>query len=177
MRYLLLLALWPFSLQAQEYTAPRELGCVPHIELRADMTPPELARIVRACVNAEAHENAFAVWLSFNSYALYDQQRVKDESAHMVLQDLYSWTFSGYPRDVMDDLKLAADLYRDANGDAFLRACEVIVATGRPDYRPTYMIATGMWPLKNPDDWRTDPFDGDAAWRNAVSDINGCPEF
>ncbi|MEM1233995.1 MAG: hypothetical protein AAGH70_07695 [Pseudomonadota bacterium] len=173
----LVLSLLAGPLMAQEYTPPRELGCVPHGELRQDMTPPELARIVRACVNAGAHENAFAVWLSFNSYALYDQQRVKDESAHMVLQDLYSWTFAGYPREVMDALKGAADVYRDTSSAAFREACAVIVETGPPEYRPTYMIATGMWPLKNPDDWRTDPFDGAAAWRKAVSEINGCPEF
>ncbi|MEL7300534.1 MAG: hypothetical protein AAFM92_09150 [Pseudomonadota bacterium] len=169
--------LLPAPLAAEEYTAPRDLGCVPHAELDTEITPPELARVVRACIHAGVYENAFAVWLSFNSYALYDQQRVKDESAHMVLQDLYSWTFAGYSRDIMDEVKAAADLFRDPESRYFLEACAAMVETGQPTYRPTYMIATGMWPLKNPEDWRTVPFDGDAAWRKALSEINSCPAF
>ena len=128
-------------------------------------------------MNAGEHHTAFAVWLSFNSYALFDQQRVKDESAHMVLQDLYSWTFSGYRPAVMDALREVADEFRNRDGAAFLAACATIVETGPPSYRPSYMIATGMWPLKDSEDWRTEPFDSAAAWRVAVSEINGCPAF
>ena len=162
---------------ADDYVPPRSLGCMPHDALGNTITPPELARVVRACVNADEMENAFAIWLSFNSYALFDQQRVKDESAHMVLQDLYSWTFTGYERAVLQKLKGVADAYRDRDGELFQTACATIVETGQPEYRPTYMISSGIWPLKHPEDWKTEDFDPDAAWRKAVVEINGCPEF
>jgi len=177
-RTVLVFSLLASPLLAEDgYVAPRDLGCVAHEDLSTEMIPPELARIVRACINDAQFDNAFRVWLSFSSYALFDQQRVADESAHAVLQDLYSWTFAAYPRGVMDQVKAAANAFRDPEGDAFLGACAQIIETGHPTYHPAYMIVHGMWPRKSEEDWLAADFDPVAAWVRAVSEVNGCPAF
>jgi len=80
--------LMPVLLSAQANDAlPREFGCLAQDELRNDMHPSELARIVRACANEQRYDDAVQVYYTYSSYGLFDQQRVRDESAHVVLGD------------------------------------------------------------------------------------------
>lgn len=166
----------PLIAQAQANDAlPRDFGCLPQAELTRDMHPSELARIVRACAQDKRYEDAIQVYYSYSSYGLFDQQRVRDESAHVVLNELSQWMFSFFDRETMAGLRAAIDKMRDPAHPFFLQTCAAIHALGPPEYRPGYMIRYGMIPRKSDDDWQHDVFDAQAAWRKAVVEINGCP--
>lgn len=154
---------------------PRDFGCLAQTELSRDMHPSELARIVRHCAEAGRFTDAVQVYYTYSSYGLYDQQRVRDESAHVVLSELSQWMFAFLDRDTMTGLRGAIDLMRDPNSALLLATCAQLAKLGPPDYRPSYMIRYGMIPRKSADDWQHDVFDSDAAWHTAVVQINGCP--
>lgn len=180
MRVRLILMAWglmcPALLCAQANDVlPRDFGCLAQTELRADMHPSELARIVRACSEAGRYEDAVRVYYTYSSYGLFDQQRVRDESAHVVLSELSQWMFAFLDRTTMTGLRAVIDQMRDPASDVFQATCATLAALGQPDYRPGYMIRYGMIPRKDDDDWQHERFDAAAAWRKAVVEINGCP--
>lgn len=156
-------------------TPPRDFGCIAQSEITPDMHPSELARIVRHCAAAQRFEDAVQVYYTFSSYGLYDQQRVRDESAHVVLGELSQWMFAFLDRNTMTGLRAAIDQMRDPGSALFQDTCAKLTALGPPDYRPGYMIRYGMIPRKSDDDWMAQDFDSAAAWGKAVTEINGCP--
>lgn len=156
---------------------PREFGCLNQAEITNDMHPSELARSVRACVQDQRYDDAVQVYYTYSSYGLYDQQRVRDESAHVVLGELSQWMFSFFDRTTMTALRASIDKLRDTEHPFFLATCATLKTLGPPMYRPGYMIRYGMMPRKSDDDWQHDDFDPDAAWRKAVVEINACPDI
>ncbi len=154
---------------------PRDLGCIAQTEVQRDHTPSELARVVRSCINAADYAGAMQVYYTYSSFTLFDQQRVRDESGHVVLQELTPWIFTGYPRDVIDKLKEQADRLRGADVDFLSQTCAAIRATGWPEYRPTYMIRRALMPRKHDEDWGHKDFDPAAAWEKALTEVNNCP--
>jgi hypothetical protein len=168
--------MFPFCALAQANDAlPRDFGCIALAEVTRDMHPSELARSVRACVEAGQFEDAVQVYYTFSSYGLYDQQRVRDESAHVVLNELSQWMFSFFDRTTMTGLRAVIDQMRDPEHPFFQETCAGIAKLGPPDYRPGYMIRYGIVPRKHAEDWPVADFDSLAAWRKAVVEINGCP--
>jgi len=166
----------PSLLSAQANDAlPREFGCLSQRELSNDMHPSELARIVRACASEQRYDDAVQVYYTYSSYGLFDQQRVRDESAHVVLGELSQWMFAFLDRTTMTGIRASIDKLRDPAHPFFLDTCVEIEALGPATYRPGYMIRYGMMPRKSADDWQHDTFDSAAAWRKAVSEINDCP--
>ena len=156
-------------------TMPRDFGCLAQSELRNDMHPSEMARIVRACGQAARFEDAVQVYYTYSSYGLFDQQRVRDESAHVVLGELAQWMFAFLDRPTLSGMRAAIDKMRDPQHPFFRQTCDAIHELGPPSYRPEYMIRYGLVPRKSADDWQTFGFDADAAWHKAVVEINGCP--
>lgn len=152
----------------------RDLGCVAAEQWQNDTTPPEWARVVRACVTQERMADAIAAFWVYNSYILFDQQRVRDESAHVVKSELNAWVFAGFSRAQIDALKVWVDRMRGPGHAFHARTCGALSALGPPDYRPAYMIVRGMIPRKNETDWQVAGFDPNAAWRVAIEDENGC---
>ena len=178
MRWLALICtlLAPSVVGAQANDAlPREFGCISQGELSNDMHPSELARIVRACAAEQRYDDAVQVYYTYSSYGLFDQQRVRDESAHVVLGELSQWMFAFLDRTTMTGIRAAIDKLRDPTHPFFLDTCVEIEALGPPNYRPSYMMRYGMMPRKSEDDWQHATFDAAAAWRKAVSEINDCP--
>lgn len=166
----------PALLNAQANEAmPRDFGCLAQIELRTDMHPSELARIVRACSEAARYDDAIQVYYTYSSYGLFDQQRVRDESAHVVLGELSQWMFAFLDRKTMSGLRASIDQMRDPASALFRQTCAQLAKLGPPDYRPGYMIRYGIVPRKHDEDWQHEVFDAAAAWRKAVVEINGCP--
>lgn len=153
----------------------RRHGCLPPAEVTSGITARELASASRACMDQDDPRRAVQLYLTYSSFILYDQQRVRDESAHVIVGELNSWIFTGYDFGQMNALKAWVDELRDPES-AFLReTCVEIKAAGPPTYRPEYMILRGMIPRKSQDDWQTEDFDPTAAWSKALHDINPCP--
>ncbi|SHG53897.1 hypothetical protein [Cognatishimia maritima] len=145
-------------------------------DLHAGQTARELAGIVRDCVAQERNENAIEMFWAYSNFSLFDQQRVWDESAHVAVQELHVWIFSGYSFDTINALKAVIARLREPNSAFLAETCKAVAKAGPPDYRPTYMITRGLMPRKSDDDWLTEGFDADAAWQKALVEINGCPE-
>lgn len=157
-------------------TQSTEPQCQALADLRKEQTARELAGIVRACVDEGAHVNAIQTFWAYSNVALFDQQRVKDESAHVAVQELHGWVFSGYSFQTINALKeVIADL-RDPESPFLAETCRGVFVAGPPEYRPDYMIWRGIVPRKHEEDWKVEDFDPDAAWRKALVEINGCPE-
>jgi len=149
--------------------------CQTLAELRADQDARHLAGAVRGCVEDERYVDAVQTFWAYSNYALFDQQRVRDESAHVAVQELHGWIFSGYSFAIVEELKkVIADL-RNPDGAFLAATCRGVAEAGPPEYRPAYMIKRGMIPRKTDDDWMVDGFDAEAAWRKALVEINGCP--
>jgi hypothetical protein len=143
--------------------------------ITADMTARALASATRACANQGDPRSAIQLYLTYSSFILFDQQRVKDESAHIIVSELNSWILTGYYYDQMQDLKVWIDQLRDPESDYLRETCAGILAIGPPSYRPDYMIIRGMQPRKSAEDWHVAGFDPNLAWDRAVHEINPCP--
>lgn len=177
-------AVWLFGsvqVAAQQYSegrghAPlsRDLGCRGHETWAADITAPEWAKVVRACIARGEMEKAVAAFWVYNSYLLFDQQRVRDESAHVVKSELNGWIFAGLSRDQIDQLKVWVDRMRQPGHAFHAETCGNLARLGPPQYRPDYMIVRGMIPRKSEDDWKTEGFDRAEAWDIATVAENGC---
>lgn len=162
---------------AETLVPPRALGCFEIERLSPDYTARELVDSVRKCVDEGRHGDAMALFIAYNSYALFDQQRVRDETAHLVLEDLNAWVFSGMWSDDMGVLKRYAEQFRDADSAYHQRICSALWKIGPPNYRPSYMIVAGQMPRRDDEDWRVAEFDPGAAWTKAASEINGCVDL
>lgn len=138
-----------------------------------DIQPTEWGWAVRDCVEQGQHGPAVRAFFAYNSYILFDQQRVRDESAHVVKDELNVWIFSGYSRDQFNALKPMINQMRAKEGDFYGATCQALRDLGPPDYHPQYMIKRGMIPRKSDTDWQTEGFDSTAAWAKALS-VNGC---
>lgn len=161
-----------FLLTAQTAAAD---GCLTVNEVRADQDARFLAGTVRRCVDAERYVDAIQIFWAYSNFSLFDQQRVWDESAHVAVQELHGWIFSGYDFDTVNELKAVIAQLRDPESAFIAETCAAVAAAGPPDYRPDYMIKRGMMPRKTDDDWLTEGFDAEAAWQKALVEINGCP--
>ena len=144
-------------------------------ELHAGQTARVLASVVRDCVSKKRYENAIEMFWAYSNFSLYDQQRVWDESAHVAVQELHGWIFSGYSFDRLNALKAEIARLREPDSPFLEATCRAVAQAGPPNYRPTYMIKRGMMPRKTDDDWQTQAFDSRAAWQKALVEINGCP--
>ena len=153
----------------------RRCGCLSPAEVTADITARELASATRACMDQGDPRRAVQLYLTYSSFVLFDQQRVKDESAHVIVGELNSWIFTGYDFDQMNALKLWVEQLRDPQGKFLHETCVDIKAIGHPIYRPDYMIKRGMLPRKSDEDWMTPDFDTPTAWDKALHEINPCP--
>lgn len=164
---------WAQAGQAQG-TQPRPLGCLPPGEVAPDHTARELAGAVRACVAREDYAGAVQMFFVYSTVGLFDQQRVADESGHVALQELHAWVFTGYSYAQMNALRAELAGFRTREGALFEDTCAALAAMPPPTYRPDYMLRVAQVPLRHPDDWITQGFDADAAWRRARVEVNGC---
>lgn len=150
-------------------------GCSATQEIAPTDRPPELAARVRTCIQQGQFELAMAHFYAFSSHALFDQQRVKDESAHVVVRELQGWMFGGWSAAQMEGLGAVAAALRDPKNDLLNDVCAQLQANGPPTYEPGYMIIRGMVPRKNSGDWHHQDFDPTIAWRRALHELNNCP--
>ena len=110
---------------------PREFGCIGQDEISNDIHSFELARIVRACAAEQRYDDAVQVYYIYSSYVLYDQQRVRDESAHVVLGELSQWMFAFLDRTTMTGIRASIDKLRDPEHPFFQDTCVEIEELGR----------------------------------------------
>lgn len=150
--------------------------CLTLDEIDANLDARFMAGSVRGCIETERYEDAIRMFFAYSNFSLYDQQRVWDESAHVAVQELHVWIFSGYSIDQMNALKAVVGRLREPDSKLFRDTCIAVSSAGPPNYRPTYMIKRGMMPRKTDDDWLTEGFDSQAAWQKALIEINGCAE-
>jgi len=157
---------------AQQIASPT---CRPLSDVTADTTARDIASLTRSCVDQGDPRTAIQLYLTYSTYILFDQQRVKDESAHLIVGELNSWILTGYDFNQMKNIKVWVDKLRDPDSAYLKETCAGVLALGPPTYRPDYMIKRGMQPRKTDDDWRTRNFDPDFAWDHAVHGLNPCP--
>lgn len=150
-------------------------GCLPTAEVTPEITPRELASATRACVEKDDLRTAVQLYLTYSSFILFDQQRVRDETAQVVVGELNNWIFTGYDYHRMQRLRVWINRLRDPQSEFLRQTCEAIQSVGYPTYRPDYMIVRGLMPRKSDDDWITEGFDAEVAWDRALHDINPCP--
>lgn len=117
-----------------------------------------------------------AIFYAFSAHGLFDQLRVKDESAHIVLRETQAWIFGGWGADQMDALRaVAAEMAQPENAN-LASICGMLASRGPPEYRPDYMIIRGMVPRKSPQDWHVEGLEAGAAWDRALYELNNCPK-
>ena len=160
-------AAWPVSAQSD--------ACSQITDVSAEVTPPALAKNVRACIAQGAYADAMAHFYVWSAHGLFDQQRVKDASAHIVLREGQAWIFGGWPSEDMAGLRDVAQAMARPDDENLQAVCAYLAHRGPPDYRPGYMIARGQIPRKSDEDWRVVDFDADAAWDAALHELNNCP--
>ncbi len=149
--------------------------CLKVKDINSEQDARFLAGAVRTCVDESRYEDAIQLFWAYSNFGLFDQQRVWDESAHVALQELHGWIFSGYSRDDIDALKKHIGRLRDPESAFLAETCQAVKAAGPPTYRPDYMIKRGIMPRKSDDDWLTEGFNSQFAWNKALHTINGCP--
>lgn len=144
--------------------------------LNDQQTARQLASEVRKCVFAEQYEDAVRIFFAYSNFILYDVQRVWDQSAHVVVPELNEFALIGYSYDQTNALKAVIDRMRDPESEFLSETCRAIAKAGPPAYRPTYMIRRGEAPRRSDEDWATQDFDSNIAWRKTLIDVNKCPE-
>ena len=156
-------------------TEVRSAECLDLNRISANVPPPELAQDIRNCIENGNFAPAMQLFYIYSSYGLFDQQRVRDDSAHIVLSESRQWIFGGWNATVMAGLRDVAAAMRQADDPVLLQVCRWLQDNGPPNYRPGYMIIRGMIPRKSDDDWMTMDFDPQRAWARALHEVNNCP--
>lgn len=139
-----------------------------------EVPPPVLARGIRNCIAEARFAEAVEVFVGFNSHLLFDQQRVRDVTAHVAVQDLNRIALEGLKPEERAAMRAILERFGDPGDPVHVSICAAVAERGTPGYVPLYMIGRGANPLKSEDDWRTPGFDPQAAWRRALVEINGC---
>jgi hypothetical protein len=138
-----------------------------------DIQPAEWGWAVKDCIKQGRSGDAVRAFYAYNTTILFDQQRVRDESAHVVKDELNLWIFSATSRDQFNAMKPFINEMRAKEGAFFEATCAALIDLGPPDYRPEYMIKRGMIPRKSEEDWQVEGFEAAQAWQQAL-EINGC---
>lgn len=149
--------------------------CLRISEITSEHDARYLAGSMRGCIEEARYEDAIQVFFAYSNFALFDQQRVWDESSHVAVQELHAWIFTGYSQDQVASLKAVIDLLRAPESPLLLETCRMVAHAGPPEYRPTYMIKRGQTPRRTDDDWLSEGFDPSTAWKKALVEINHCP--
>lgn len=152
------------------------LPCSAGKELKNTYTPFELYLSVTPCVEEKRYEEAANMFVLAGLYGRYDQQRVRDRSAHQavtVLKTAVTPHFSDGFREYLSSL---------ASGEQLAGLCATMRKVGRPDYYPSYMVNHGLASLTaqiegmpQPEGALDEAFDPQAAWELALDQYLHCP--
>lgn len=160
------------------------IGCIGRDGLSGQLTPVELYRDVASCIDQERYDDGLFLYALAGAYGRFDILRVKDATAHDVVNFLPGMYFKQ-----LDQTKVAAfkDRVKQMSGNDSLKAkyCLDLESMSPPRYFPTYMISHGLaatanalgapLPGTNPgDNPLVSPFDVPKAWKQAVDESLQC---
>jgi len=107
-----------------------------------------------------------------SAFALFDTQRVADETAHGALQALYAESFGGLPATEASRLNVSIGELNPDNPRA-QAICEHLVSSEPPAYFPGYMVSHGLGAFSGePQDLLVEGFDEEGAWMRSLEFIN-----
>ena len=165
---------WIVTFFSPAYGQGIDLSCRSLAEIEDAIIPPRLVQIIRTCLREDQFDYAVEVFVGYNSHLLFDQQRVADETAHVVVQELNTLLLEGLSSDEMSAMRDRLSAFKTQGSATHVAICEAMAERGKPNYKPDYMIYKAANPLKSDQDWRTEAFDPDVAWRRATVELNGC---
>ena len=152
--------------------ATNPLDCEPATEINTTYSAADVVAGAVACVEAEKFDEAADLVMVSSAFALFDTQRVADETAHGALQALYSEAFGGLPADQASRLNDSITRMSPDNPRAQV-ICEPLEASEPPTYFPGYMVSHGLGAFSGESqEPLVEDFDADAAWMRSLDFIN-----
>jgi TPR repeat protein len=158
--------------------------CIGRDGVNGQLTPVELYMDVASCIDQEKYEEGLFLYSVAGAYGRFDILRVKDATAHGVVDFLPGMYFKQ-----LDQTKVATfkERVKQISGNDVLKAkyCLDLESVGPPAYFPTYMISHGMAATANAlgvslqgtnpgDNPLVSPFDAPNAWKQAVDEYLQC---
>jgi TPR repeat protein len=171
------------------------LGCMGRDKLSNQLTPVDLYNTMAACIGQENYDDALFFFMVAGAYGRFDALRVKDVSAHGVLNplpEIFIAIGAGRGNGNQNPTNTKGSVFKtkesifkeriqQLNGNAAVRVkyCSDIEGISPPAYFPFYMInhGAGLSKMGVPtgEDPLVAPFDAAKAWKQAVSEYLVCP--
>jgi hypothetical protein len=167
--------------QVVDYEAPGNLqsthrvGCVEAGKLVSTYTPADLFPSIPECISQNRIHDAATIYALAGVYGRYDQARVADESAHQAMSVLGLRYI--YPLPKPDQDRFSAEITRmSEEPKAHAAFCRDILAVGRPNYHPAYMIQHGIGAFEGTPtkDGLVARFDPAATWKKVLDEYLHC---
>jgi len=126
----------PFlEIQAKEATK----HCMETSEIQNTYTPETLFQSSALCVEEEKYPQAVELYLVAIAYGNYDSARVLDKTARQALDNLKTSNFGDIDARKRN---LFAEALR-TRLDNMKQSCSFLIALGKPNYYPRYMVQAG----------------------------------
>ena len=158
----------------------QELPCITLREAKSVYAPPELYSSSAKCVREGRIKDGAQVYFLAGAFAAFDAMRVNYPEAIKSKQVLIIDNFKSLDAAQMASVEEEMNKVSTRSSPEIDQVCEGIIAVGKPNYHPQYMIIYGLasWrrsangASNRPD--LTPDYDADANWARVISLVN-CP--
>jgi len=152
-----------------------ELPCIELSEAKNVYTPPDLYSSSAKCVLEGRDKDAAQIFFLASAYGVYDGMRVNDPTAAQARQVLIMNNLGSIDADRKAGLQKEMDKIGARQSPEIDQLCAGIIAIGKPDYHPQYMILHGMAAFSGiKGDGLKPGYDGGKNWAQVISSLK-CP--
>lgn len=152
-----------------------DLDCISSNEVKNVYTPADLYPASRKCVEEGRYEDYIELFMIAGAFAVYDEHRVVDYSAHQARQVLILENFSDFEDPTKHEMqKLISAFIEDEKKLSSL--CKTARKIGPPEYYPSYMILHGIKAYTGDPhkEALVDSFDSEEAWNETLDKYLHC---
>ncbi|CAG2129911.1 hypothetical protein CUPL110328_23250 [Cupriavidus plantarum] len=156
------------------------MPCLEPTQLRNDMNPVVLNRVMAACIAQTQLDNAVFAFALSGAYGHFDSLRVADKTAHQVVKVIRGFTLQSADSAQLQAFQshLTATMGNPAQRRGL---CASVRSFGPPAYFPAYMVQHGMAAMSAATAGSTpapralvDNFDEARGWTAAVTSYLQC---
>lgn len=146
------------------------LGCASLKQISSNNNPVDIFSGAYRCIEAGKYAEAADMYYVAMNFGYFDKERVADSTAHQAISVLRMNIFGGLSEQQKSAFQSAV---KAVNTESI---CAGLAQTGKPTYKPTYMIQHGMSAFlgQSTKDGLVENFDATTAWNKTISTLADC---
>ena len=167
----------PVTAQVTQYEVPGQLqatqnpGCIAPEAAGPGLTPPDLLLGMQDCLKRGDYDAAVRMMILWQLRAQYDARRVSDQTARAATGALNAISSESMSARQQAQMQKAFQRFGGDGSPAHREICQIVRASGPPNYVPDYMILHG---LRRVGDGLVAGFRPKREWRGLLRDYLKC---